>query len=646
MVGRTTPFGPVPRYLRPIFRDRTDLPANADLKARIDSALEESAFLIVVCSPDAAASHWVNDEITRFRELHGYQRVLAVIVRGSPGHKESGCFPPALHARVTEADTPSHGPIAADLRPGGDGRRLVRLKLVAGMLGVGLDELIRRDDQRRHRRLVGVTLGSLAGMAIMGALAAAALFSRNEAQQQRAHAEGLIEFMLTDLRKRLEQGGHLDLMDGAGREALAYYQAQSPGALDAMSLSRRARALRLVGEIRLQRGDLTEALKSFEEASTTTAELVARTPSDGAILFNHAQNVFWVGEIARQRGDVQQAEASFRTYRALAEKLVMLDPRNDSWRAEVGYAENALGILLLQQGHVVEAAAAFRQLIAIGGDLALRHPDDVEAQMALGQGHAWLADSLQRQGQLAEARTHRETELALYKKVLAHDPTIRQAKLASIVARQTLGRLAMIHGNLPVALAHFRGCVSDGEALLVNEQNNVDLSAVVAISQVELGDAELVANLVDGARSAQQRAAVLLKSALEHDNSVALWHYYADWARLLEAAVDARSGHREEALRIDQGLVARIDHGNVPVPSADNLWLLERARLQMGDDLAALGRTIDAQATWSEIANSLKDPLDTYEPRVLLLLKETDQRLALPSEMLLVAQRLDAMSAR
>ena len=644
MVGRATPVGPAPPSLRPIFRDRTDLPADADLKARIDAALEGSAYLIVICSPLAAASRWVNEEITRFRELHGRERILAVIVGGDPVNAMESCFPPALLSHASEGGTARFEPIAADLRPGGDGRRLVRLKLVAGMLGAGLDELIRRDDRRRQRRLVGITVASVAGMAMMGALAAAALWGRNEAQRQRAHAEGLIEFMLTDLRKRLEPGGHLDLMDGAGRQALKYYEAQSPGALDAASLARRARALRLVGEIRLQRGDLNDALNSFEQASATTAELLDRAPKDGAMIFNHAQNVFWVGEIARQRGDSKRAESSFRDYLALAERLVSLDPGNDEWRAEVDYAQNSLGVVLLQEGRAAEATAAFRQDLAIAQVLAQRHPDDVGRQLSLGQAHAWLADALQRQGRLAETRAHREAELALYDTVLAKDPTLRQAKFSVIVARQTLGRLAMIQGDLQAALSNFIDCVARGEALLVNERENMDLTSVVAIAQVDLGDAQLAAGRTEAARSAQQRAAALLAAALAHDSSVALWRYYNDCARLLEAALRARGGEHEDALRIDQELISHQEQSKDAVPSTDRLWLLERARLQVGDDLAALGRMNEARAAWSAIADSLKRPLDSYEPRLLLVLKVADQRLAREPDLLLVTQRLDAMS--
>ena len=403
LVGRSTPAGPAPKRFRPIFRDRTELAADADLSARIETALAQSAYLIVVCSPQAAKSSWVDKEIVAFRALHGASRIFSVIVGSSLTNNHRDCFPPAL--RYNSASRASPGgpePIAVDLRPGGDGRRIGRLKLLAGMLGVGLDELVRRDAQRRHRVLIAITGFALAGMAVMTTLATTAYLARNEARRQQVHAETLIEFMLTDLRKKLEPRGNLEFMDGVGKEALKYYGAQTPSSLDAESLARRARALRLMGEISVQRGDLGEALVSFEEASATTSELLARLPNDGQRIFNHAQNVFWVGEIARQRGDMTKAESSFQRYRSLAEQLTAIDPGNNDWRVEVAYAETALGILFLKNGRSGDATAAFEHSLAVLGDLVhrlpgcdLNHANTISVRATLGSPSA-----LEKQGRV------------------------------------------------------------------------------------------------------------------------------------------------------------------------------------------------------------------------------------------------------
>lgn len=623
MIGRSIPAGAAPRHLRPIFRDRTDLAADPDLRARIDAALEGSAYLIVVCSPSAAHSRWVNEEIRRFRAWHGRERILAVIVDGDPASPERDCFPPAL--TQGSGDEPRFEPIAADLRRGGDGRRLVRLKLIAGMLRVGLDELIRRDDRRRHQYWMAVTAASLAGAVIAGALAAAAVFARNEAQRQRAHAEALIEFMLTDLRKRLEPGGHLDLMDGAGLEALKYYQAQEPHSLDASALSRRGRALRLMGEIRLQRGDLAEALQSFEAAFATTGELLQRHPNDGANVFNHAQNVFWVGEIARQRGDRAAAEASFRKYRELAGRLTALDPRNDDWQAEAGYAESALGVMLLAEGRATDATHAFERNLAVFQQLSQRHPQDINLELELGQSYAWLADAQRVTGRLRAARVERETELAIYRRVLMQDPALRQAKFSTMVALQVLGRMALDVDEPARARPLLEDAAQRGEALRADEPANMDLAATLAITEVDLGEAAFAQGDIERASAAQANAQGLLTTALAHDDRVDLWRQYRDHADLLRAAIAGQDGRHEEALRLDETVLARL--GSPTPADAEALRLQGRAHLQSGDDLAALGRSVEALVHWRLIQSELSTPIETQDPMLLGVLEQAERRL-------------------
>jgi hypothetical protein len=96
----------LPARLFPIFRDQEELPVSADLNDNIHAALRSSRYLIVLCSPRAAASLWVNEEIRYFKSLGREDRVLSLIVDGEPnaGDKPEGagqeCFPSALRYQI------------------------------------------------------------------------------------------------------------------------------------------------------------------------------------------------------------------------------------------------------------------------------------------------------------------------------------------------------------------------------------------------------------------------------------------------------------------------------------------------------------------------------------------------------------------
>jgi hypothetical protein len=99
LIGRPSRHGPLPRRVFPIFRDRDELPTASSLGDKIQQALRESRFLIVVCSPKSAVSRWVNGEVAAFKAAAGEDRVLCLIVDGEPNASDkpdSGlleCFP-------------------------------------------------------------------------------------------------------------------------------------------------------------------------------------------------------------------------------------------------------------------------------------------------------------------------------------------------------------------------------------------------------------------------------------------------------------------------------------------------------------------------------------------------------------------------
>jgi tetratricopeptide (TPR) repeat protein len=198
LVGVVTPLGEISKRISRVFRDREELASATDLGEVIRTALSKSERLVVICSPSSACSRWVNEEILVYKRLGREDRIFCLIVDGVPNapDPELECFPQALRFEIaadgSTSDNPSE-PIAADVRADKDGRSNARLKLLAGMLGVGYDDLRRREQHRRHRRMAAIASASVLGMIITTGLTTAALFARAEADRQRVRAEAETE---------------------------------------------------------------------------------------------------------------------------------------------------------------------------------------------------------------------------------------------------------------------------------------------------------------------------------------------------------------------------------------------------------------------------------------------------------------------
>ncbi|MCL1148882.1 toll/interleukin-1 receptor domain-containing protein [Shewanella ulleungensis] len=187
-VGTQTAVGEIPNRLFPVFRDREELPTSSDLSSNINSALDSSKCLIVICSPNSAKSHWVNEEILEFKRRGKSNRILSIIIEGEPNTGlvdgvNAECFPQALRF-IMESDgqltDKSAEPIAADLRKNKDGLINAKLKLIAGIIGLPFDALRQRDQRRRQKQLAIIGLAVAVGLSVFTWLTAQWLFQRHE----------------------------------------------------------------------------------------------------------------------------------------------------------------------------------------------------------------------------------------------------------------------------------------------------------------------------------------------------------------------------------------------------------------------------------------------------------------------------------
>jgi tetratricopeptide (TPR) repeat protein len=469
LVGRETPRGPVPQRLWPIFRDREELPAASDLSETVRTALAQSGALIILCSANAAGSLWVAEEIETFRKLHPDRPILAAILDGDP----PDCFPAAL--RAFGQDGTWHEPLATDLRPQADGKHLGLLKLVAGITGLGLDDLVQRDASRRVRRITTLGTMALVAMLIMTALAVAALNARREAEQQRAEAEGLVEFMLTDLRTKLRGVGNTEIMIDVNRRALELYGGeQTLAGLAPDSLERRARILHAIGEDERERGQLSTALNAFREAHRITGEQLARAPSDPQRIFYHAQSEYWLASIDEKRGNYPAALAAYLRYRGEAQRMRLLAPNDPRFLGELAYAESNLGSVTMSGfRHYPEARHHFEYSLRGFTRLTQLQPANREWREQAADAHGWIADSYYYEERYPEARAERLVERQLKQRLVEEDPHNRAYRYALVITNRVLGRIDIELRQFDRALPLLEEARSSMASLLALDPDNI-----------------------------------------------------------------------------------------------------------------------------------------------------------------------------
>jgi len=496
LVGRTTPAGPVPKTLRPIFRDREDFSAGHSLTAQTLAALEASQFLIVICSPNAAQSPYVNEEIRRFKALGRTERIIPVIVAGEPGDPTRECFPPALRFKLNSDGALTderEEPIAADARPQGDGKEIAKQKVVAGLLGLGLDEIVRRAERARRRR--NRIWGALAGIFLL--LAVGATGSAAYAWHQLKTNEAFLNATLRRTAQILDDAVTQAERYNVPRTATLALLARAEGLLDDMAqYGRPTPALRFVRAwmlIQFARnyailGDSDKQLTRATEAQRLLAALVADDPDEPIFQGQLAVALSDVGDVLQAQGKLDEALASHRAGLAINQRLAAADPGNAGWQRDLAVAYRKVGDVLRPQGKLDQALASYRASLAIQERLAALDRSNAKWQRDLSEAHWRVGDALRAKGDLAAALKEYEAHRAIMKRLASDDRNNAGWQRDLAVAHSNVGDVLRTQGKLDEALASYRAGFAIFERLTVNDPSNASAQRDLSESHWKAGD--------------------------------------------------------------------------------------------------------------------------------------------------------------
>ena len=564
LVGMQTAAGTVPRRLAPIFRDRDELASATDLGRKVNEALGQSDSLIVICSPRSATSPWVNEEVLAFKRLGRSERVFCLIVDGEPnaselpGREAEECFAPALryglgndHALSDERTEP----IAADARPGKDGKAKAKLKLIAGMLDIGFDSLRQRELQRRHRRMTAITALALVIMAVTTTLAIAALISRHaaevarvDAERRQKQAEDLVGFMLGDLNDKLHQVERLDIMETVDDKAMAYFASLPTKDVTDQALAQRAKALEKIGVVRQEQGHLPEAMASFQAAASLAAKLAREVPTDTARQLQYARLLSFIGQTHWFQGQLDAAQASFDEAQAVLLQAKQRAANDLVLQFELEMIDNNIGHVLEARGRLEEAAAPYRSALELSQKLVAANPNKTEWVVELGGAHNNLGKLALAHGDLVTAIAEYSSDDAIESELAARDPKDNNQRDAMLTVRAILGRTLALTGADDVGMHHLQQAVDMAAALVKGNPGNTGVQEDLGHYAQQLARLKRLNGDLVAARALTAQSLLILSELVKQNPT------HDGWRRLL---AEAQTEQAAESLATGQVDAAR-----------------------------------------------------------------------------------------
>ena len=610
LVGRDTPVGRIPATIGPVFRDRDEFVAGQTLNEQTIAALDQSMSVVVLCSPSAARSFNVNEEVRLFKSRHPDRPVIPVILDVATQQPEKDCFPPAVGFEVAAdgsvTDRPS-GALAADLREAGDGKELVLAKVVARLTGIGTDDVFRRA-QRAQRRRQRQWIGGLSVVALgLAGLAIWAEINRREAvrQQQIAvrnytiateAADALIFDLASTVRN--QEGMRTETVRtilGISEHIIGRLVASSP---NKPALMRRQAAMLLeFADTYAAQGDSAKQSESVAGAIAILESLAAGDTADAdarrQLAIGHAKN----GDIQRLRGQLGLALASYEASRTILQRLTAADPGNIDLQHQLLAANDVVGTTLMLQNKFADAKVIFESNVASLSSLVAAGASDLVRQRNLAVAHNKLGELLLVQGQKREAIDSFRRALEVSQGVAAREPGNArwQHDIASIQSR--IGDIQLGMGERPGALASFQESFNVLDRLAKSDPNHAERQYDLAVARERLAQLAVDDGKLDLALQMYRENLASIVPIRDRDQSNVLFQRSTRTAHNLIGEILVKQGKADDALRSFESALAIArklaadDPANVQsqqgvVEIAGNLAKALETKGSLGDALA------------------------------------------------------------
>lgn len=540
--GAATP----PRRIAPVFRDRDELATSDDLSGRIREALAASETLVVLCSPAAAESRWVNKEIEEFAALRGAGAIHAVIVAG----RAPDAFPPALRALSAE-------PLAADLTEAGDGFDDGALKLVAGLLPAPYGEVKNREVARVRARArvnggIALAFALLALFAGWSAWRAMEETRAREAELTRAEAailaavegiSGIVDQvaaggdrgdipvslaaallsaaqgmadnvvalapdnprlarayggLLVQLSRHHRRAGDLaKAADAADRAETAFAALAATG--DDHALKWKAGALLERGDTAFAVGDLAAALAAYVEGLEILRGLARRSEAGAGALRDASLTLNKIGHIRMAGADLPGALAAYEEGLELARSAARQSPGEPSLGLDVSASLVGVGDVRRASGDLPGALAAYLEGLGVARDLARRDAQNAEWARGLSVCLERVGDVRRSMGELAGALSAYSEGLRTRRSLSQRDPANTDWSRDVGVSLNKVGATLASQGDVAGATAAFEESLAIARALAAQDPGNADWSRDLVVTYARLAG-------VDAARAAERWA--------------------------------------------------------------------------------------------------------------------------------------------
>ena len=639
------------RALR-IFRDDTSLAATPELWPTIEQALARSRYIVLLASPQFAASRWCGLEVAYWLEHNSVDTILIAVTEGDlRWDSDAGDF---VWDHATPLPQILKGQFRAepkwiDLRSWRDAPDPREPRFIdagadfaAAIHGIPKEDLLSQEVRQQRRAL------SLAwsAAAVLMALAALAGWQWREAVEQRTLAQAQRDRAELALRAAAETSNTLvidlanEFRDRPGmpvgllrnileRARNLQRQLIETGETSTALLESASFALDEMVLTLLDLGETETAIDIARQSLAMSRRLTAVDPSNDDWRRGESVSYNKIGYAYMRAGQREQAVTAYGQALEIIRALAAKDPSNLMWQRDVSVTLGRLADALAQAGQRVAALAARRESLDISRKLAEAKPSDLRAQRDLSLAYEQLGDLVLLSNFNEGLAAYRQS-LALREKIVAANPDSVEAQRDLTAIQDRLGTAMIDVRDFAKALDYFRQSLAIRERLAAADPDNVSRKLDLVISYHKIGDALSHLARHTEALTYMQKASAISDALAERSPDNLQWRRERALSGRKVAETLAAMGQREEALAVYRNSLSLFEQLTLRDP--DNvIWQEDIADVldRIGNVLSEMRQTKAAVETLRQ-AFAIRDKLakeDAQNGRRLRTLNVTANRL-------------------
>lgn len=410
--------------------------------------------------------------------------------------------------------------------------------------------------------------------------------ARQKAMKAREAADELLRYMQFDLHEKLNPLGQINVLDALNARVRKYREEFPSEAGDLEAQREAGVALSQQGDLLLARGQLAEAMTSFEESLAIFEKLVAQDPANALW-----QRDFWssnqkIGDVLRWQGKLQESLGRFRLCLDLAQGMLKKDPQAESALLAVGLTQQKLGEVYHDLGQASDSLKAYHESLTILRTGVQRLPDNFYWRLNLSTCAIKLGDFLREQGKLDEALALFREARTIREALLKGDPANPKLQSDLCWGYDRIGDVLAARGKFADALVEYAKNVAIRERMIQQDPENAGWARDLALGQGKIGDIALKEKSWGNAVMALTRELDLSRPWISRPGSEVTWittfsHAAGSrWEALRDAPAGSISIDRAAALADIETALAALKKlkqaGHLLAPADSQLAWLEK----------------------------------------------------------------------